>query len=121
MYMIMNWLLSALAIILTSLVVPGVTLGGLWPALVTALVLGLLNAIIRPILIILTLPITIVTLGLFTLVINAGLVLLASSVVKGFDVHGFWHAVIFSIVLFFISLILNQLKPKNHAGYSASI
>ncbi len=118
MYILLNWLISALAIIIASYITPGVTLTGFWPALIAALVLGLINAIIRPVLIILTLPINILTLGLFTIVINALLILLASSIVRGFNVHGFFNAAVFSIVLFLINLILNRIKSRSGKSLS---
>jgi len=99
MGMLISWLLSALIILVLSYILPGVTVSGFITALAVALVLGLVNAFIKPILLLLTLPINILTLGLFTLVINAALVLLVSSVVPGFHVAGFWWALVFSIVL----------------------
>jgi len=112
MKMLINWFLAALAIIIAAYLIPGVTLTGIWPALITALVLGLINAILRPILIILTLPINIFTLGLFTLVINALLILVTSSIVPGFQVSGFWSAFVFGVILFFINIALGGLKAK---------
>lgn len=114
MRILINWLVSTLAIIIAAYLIPGVVVAGLWSALIAALVLGLVNAIIRPILIILTLPINIVTLGLFTLVINALLILLTSSIVRGFNVHGFWTAVLFGVVLMIINLVLRPLKQKKN-------
>lgn len=98
MRLFLHWLISAFAILIAAYIVPGthVTLPG---ALVAAVVLGALNLFIRPFLIVLTLPITIVTLGLFSLVINALLVMLASLIVPGFSVFGFWAAFFFAIVL----------------------
>ncbi len=95
MFFLLSWLIYALAILLTAYLLPGVTLAGFGTALIAALVLGLVNAVLKPILILLTLPINILTLGLFTLVINTLMVLLASSVVKGFDVRNFWWALLF--------------------------
>lgn len=99
-----KWLLSALAIMVAAYLLPGVKIDGFFPAMVAAVVIGLINAFIKPILIILTLPINILTLGLFTLIINAFLVMLASALVPGFDVTGFGWAILFSIVLFFVNL-----------------
>ncbi len=84
-------------------------MAGFWAALWLALLLGILNVLLKPLLILITLPINILTLGLFTFVINALLVLLASSVIKGFAVSGFWTAMLFSIVLSLISYFLNAL------------
>ncbi|MCX6796945.1 MAG: phage holin family protein [Candidatus Doudnabacteria bacterium] len=101
MQILIQWLLSALAIMVAAYLLPGVKIDGFFPAMVAAVVIGLINAFIKPILIILTLPINILTLGLFTLIINAFLVMLASALVPGFHVTGFGWAILFSIVLFF--------------------
>jgi len=91
----------------------GVSLGdlgetnGLITALLTAAVLGLLNALLKPLLILFTLPVTVLTLGLFLLVINAGIVLIAAELVPGFVVKSFWWALGFSLVLSFVQGILN--------------
>lgn len=103
----MKWLLSALVIFILSYMLPGIIVSGFITALAVALVLGLVNAFIKPILVILTLPITILTLGLFMFVINALLVLLVSAVVPGFQVAGFWSALLFSIIF---SLAMSILK-----------
>jgi putative membrane protein len=108
MNIILKWLVTALAIIVSSYLLAGVTVASFWTALWLALFLGLINVILKPILIILTLPINIITLGLFTFVINALLILLASSVVKGFTVSGFWTAMLFSIVLSLVAFILHK-------------
>jgi putative membrane protein len=102
---IIHLIVSALAIGIAAYLVPGVTLAGPWAALVVAVVLALINIFIRPILVILTLPVNIITLGLFSLVINAVLVMLAGSIVQGFTVAGFWPALIFSIVLSLITMV----------------
>ena len=108
MSILINWLVSALAIIAAAYVLPGVEVPDFLTALVLAVVLGIINAIIKPILLILTLPITILTLGLFALVINAVLVLLADAIVPGFTVDGFWWALLFSFVLSLINWFLNK-------------
>ena len=117
MKIIIHWFLSAVAIIITAYLLPreAIFVQSFFVALVVAVVLGLLNTIIKPILIILTLPIEILTLGLFTFVINAGLVLLTSNIVAGFHVKSFWWALIFSLVLFIINAVLRIFEPsKNH-------
>jgi putative membrane protein len=86
MGIIIRWLVSALAIIITAYLLPGVTVSDIQTALIAALVLGIINAIIKPLTIILTLPINIITLGLFTFVINALMILLTSYFVPGFHV-----------------------------------
>lgn len=106
MKIIVHWLVAAAAIIITAYLLPGVTLSGFVPALVAAVVLGLINAVLRPFIIILTLPINIITLGLFTLVINAFMVFLTDKLVPGFTVDGFGWALAFGVVLFFVNWIL---------------
>lgn len=112
MQILLRWLLSAVAIIITAKLIPGIHVASFWSSLWIALILGLINSIIRPLLILITLPINIFTLGLFTFVINGLLILFASSVIKGFEVSGFWTAVLFSIVLSMISYLLNQFLVK---------
>jgi putative membrane protein len=111
MGLLIRWLIAAAAVIVASYIVPGVSLASFWTALLVALVLGIINAVLKPLLIILTLPINRVTLGLFTLVINALLVLLASSIVSGFSIMGFWNALLFSLILSVVTFFLNKLAP----------
>lgn len=101
-----QWIVSTLAILVAAYIVPGVMLTPIG-ALIAAVVLGALNLFIRPIILILTLPITILTLGLFSLVINALLVLLASYLVPGFLVFGFWPAFWFALVLSIVNWVFN--------------
>lgn len=112
MFLIIKWLGSALAVMIASYILPGVKLDSFWSALWVALFLGLVNMFIKPLLILLTLPINILTLGLFTFVINAILILLASSVIKGFSVSGFWVALLFSIVLAIFNYFFSRLIGK---------
>ena len=105
MQILIQWFLSALAIMVAAFLLPGVEVG-FFSALVAAVVIGLINTFIRPLIIILTLPINILTLGLFTLIINALLILLASKLVPGFYISGFFSAILFSIVLFFVNWAL---------------
>ena len=107
--MLLKWLIMAVSIVISAYLIPGVKVSGFLSALWVALFLGIVNILIKPILILITLPINILTLGLFTFVINAVLILLASSVVKGFEVSGFWVAVLFSIVLSLINYALGSL------------
>ena len=109
MIILIKWLITTTTIMLTGFLLPGIVVGSFWTALWLALFLGLLNVTLKPLLIILTLPINIITLGLFILVINAVIVLLASTVIKGFEVNGFLAAFFFSIVLSVISYLLNKL------------
>lgn len=114
MKIIIHWFLSTVAIVITAYLLPkeAIFVQSFFVALVVAVVLGFLNTIIRPILIILTLPLEILTLGLFTFVINAGLVLLTSRLVDGFYVKGFWWALAFSLMLWFINTVLHFFEPS---------
>ena len=112
MRILINWLVTTVAILITAYLLPGVTMRSLAAAVVTALVLGLINAIVRPILIVLTLPLTIVTLGLFIFVLNALLVLLTSAIVPGFEVRSFWWALLFSLVFSLVSFVLHRIVPR---------
>jgi putative membrane protein len=107
MSVITNLIISTLAVIVIAYILPGVTVTGLISAFIVAIVLGILNILIRPLLIILTLPINILTLGLFTFVINAVIVLIASAIVPGFKVNGFWAALVFAIVLAVINSVFS--------------
>lgn len=100
---IVRLVLNALAVLLVANMLPGITVHSFPVALLVAVVYGLVNAIIRPLLILLTLPITILTLGLFTLVINAAMLLLTAKVVPGFSVSGFWPAFWGALILWAIS------------------
>lgn len=96
---LVNLVLSTIAVVVAAYIIPGVTIEGFFTALVVAVVLGLANALIRPILIILTLPLNIITLGLFSFVITALLVMLTGAIVPGFAVAGFVTALLFGVVL----------------------
>lgn len=109
MEILLSWLVSALAIIVTAYILPGVRIESFLTALVTAVVLGIINSILKPILLLLTLPINVLTLGLLTFVINALLVLLAARIVPGFHVDGFWWALAFSVVLSLVNTLLGNL------------
>jgi putative membrane protein len=111
MRILINWFITTIAILITAYFLPGVTVRSFGAALVTALVLGLINAFIRPILMLLTLPLTILTLGLFTFVLNALLVLLTSAIVPGFDVRSFGWALLFSLVFSVVSFLLHRIAP----------
>lgn len=113
MNFLLQWLVSGLAIIITAYLLPGVAVEGFLAALITALILGLINAVLRPLLILLTLPLNILTLGLFTLVINALLILLAAAIVPGFAVQGFWWALLFGIVLAIVNFALSPLVKSS--------
>lgn len=111
MHTLINWLTTTVAILISAYLLPGVSVRSFGAALVTALVLGLINAFVRPILVILTLPLTILTLGLFIFVLNALLVLLTSAIVPGFSVQSFWWALLFSLVFSVVSFVLHRVVP----------
>ncbi len=106
--LLVRWLLLTISIIVTSYLVDGIHVTSFFAAFFAAAVLGILNALFRPILIIITLPINILTLGLFTFVINALLLKMASGVVPGFYVEGFWSAVFGSLIISLVSWVLNS-------------
>lgn len=106
-----NWVFSAIVILLVSALVPGFSVNGFTTALIVALFLGILNALIKPILLILTLPINILTLGLFTFIINATLIWLVAQVVRGFTLSGFAPALIAALLLWLINLAAHFLFP----------
>lgn len=106
--LLINWFISTLVVMAAAYILPGVNVVTFTAALVTALVLGIINLFIKPLVIILTLPITIMTLGLFMLAINALLILIASAIVPGFTVDGFWWALIFSVVVSIINSFLSR-------------
>ena len=103
-----RWLTLTGAIILTSYLLDGIHVSGFVSAFFAAAMLGILNALFRPVLILLTLPINILTLGFFTFVINALLLKTASGVIRGFDVDGFWYAIFGSLIISAISWLLNS-------------
>ena len=109
MFIIIRVLVTALALLLAAYLVPGITVSGLYIAIIAAIILGLLNVLVRPVLILLTLPVTILTLGLFIFVINALLFWFAASFLEGFEVSGFLPALIGSIVVSVISVVGNKL------------
>jgi len=109
---LLRWLLNTLVLILVAWITPGIMFSSFWSALITSAVLGLINALIRPLIILLTLPINILTLGLFTLVINALMFWLASTIVKGFEIENFTAAFIGALVYMVIVMLLNFLESK---------
>jgi len=112
---ILKILLSAVAVFVVARYLPGVKIDDYVSALLVALALAFLNTIVKPILTILTIPITVVTLGLFMLAINAFIILFAERLVDGFHVDGFWWALAFSLILSFVTGILNFLFGVNSA------
>ena len=114
--MIVRWLINTLIILALPYLIPGITVHSFWTALVVAFVLGVFNAFVRPFLILLTLPITILSLGASILVLNAFLLWLTSAIVKGFDVRGFWPALLGALFIWLCNSLANaiiQRRPKN--------
>ncbi len=112
-YVYMDFLIrlivSAVAVILSAYILPGVSVKSFWTALWVALILSLLNIFVTPIMVLLTIPITIITFGLFLFVINAIVILIASALISGFKVKGFGWALIYSIILTIMSYILEEV------------
>ena len=113
MKLILRLLLTTLAVVLLSYVLPGVNVDSMWTAIVLAVVLALLNFLVKPLLVLFTLPVTILTLGLFLLVINALIILFAENLVPGFQVAGFWWALIFSLLLSFLQAVLHSILKRD--------
>ena len=105
--LVIRWVVSAVALYLTSLVVRGIEVQGIGSLFFAAATIGILNAVVRPLILLLTLPLNILTLGLFTLVVNAAMLKLASEVVRGFEVHGFWSALGGWLLLSFFTFLIN--------------
>lgn len=104
-------LLSAIAVVLLAKILPGIAVDGFWMAIVVAVVLALLRMTVRPILVFLTFPITIVTFGLFLLIINAVIILLTDYIITGFEVASLWWALLFSLLLsIFESILFSVIK-----------
>lgn len=113
MKLIFNWLVAAVAIVVAAYLLPGVDVDGIVAALILAVVLGAINAFIKPILIVLTLPLNVLTLGLFTFVINAVLILIAELIVPGFEIAGFWSALLFAVVLSVVNWVLSKFNKES--------
>jgi len=109
MGIIVNLLINGLAVYITAYVLPGVSVDNFITAIIVSVVLGVVNTFLKPILLILTLPATILTLGLFTFVINALMVYIVATFVPSFHVDGFWSALLFSLVLSLVSWVLKGL------------
>jgi len=106
---ILKLIITAIAAAITAYILPGVEIDGITSAILLALVLAVLNVVVRPVLVALTIPVTIVTLGLFLLVINALIILLADYLLGGFSVNGFIWALIFSLILSVITAIIDMI------------
>jgi len=111
--MLIQWLLYAVALLVVSKIVPGFTVQGLWPAMIASLVIGLLNATVGLFLKIVTFPLSILTLGLFLLVINGLMILVASSIVRGFNVRGFVPAFWGAVVLALLGMLIRGVTKNS--------
>ena len=112
MTLLLVWILNAVALLVVAYILPGIAVASFWSAMWAALVLGLINMLVKPLFVLLTLPITIVTVGLFLFVINALMFWLAGSLFKGFRVNGFWWAVggalLYSLISSFLTNLINK-------------
>ncbi len=119
MGLLVRWLVLTAAIIIASYLIGGIEVNGFFSAFFAAAILGVLNVFFRPILLILTLPINILTLGFFTFIINAVLLKMASGVISGFVVHGFWSAVFGGLIISLVSWLLNSfINEQGRVGYT---
>ena len=113
MQFILKMLISTLAVMATSYILPGVRLESFLTAIATALLIAFLNTIVKPLLVILTIPFTLLTFGLFLLVINAAIIMMASGLIPGFYVDGFWYALLFSLILSVITAVMGSMVTSD--------
>jgi putative membrane protein len=115
---LLRWLVLTASITVASYLIDGIHVSGFFSAFFAAATLGILNAFLRPVILLLTLPLNILTLGLFTFVINALMLHMASSVISGFEVHGFWAAVFGSLVISIVSWLASSfINERGAVGY----
>ena len=113
MNFIVRLIISTLAVLITAYILPGVYVDSFMTAVLVAAVLGCLNVLVKPLLILFSLPLVVLSLGLFLIVINTLIILLTDKLVDGFKVDGFWHALLFSIVMSMVTSILNAIKRRD--------
>ena len=113
MNFIIRLIISTLAVLITAYLLPGVYVDSFMTAVLVAVVLGCLNTLVKPLLILFSLPVVVFSFGLFLIVINTLIILLTDKLVDGFRVDGFWHALLFSIVLSMVTSILNAVKKRD--------
>lgn len=113
MNLIVRLLINALIVFGLAYALPGIHIESFWTAMLVAAILALLNAFVQPILIVLTIPVTIITLGLFIFVINAAIVLMAAAIIPNFVVDSFWWALLFSILMAALNSAFKNAGPKN--------
>jgi len=116
MRFLIKWFILTLAVLLAAYLLEGIRVSGFFSALLAAAMIGFLNVFFRPILLVLTLPVNILTLGLFTFLINALILKMASGVIPGFDVQGFWTAVLGALLISTVNWLLNALLGKGNSG-----
>lgn len=121
LYVILRWLINALVLMLLANILRGVEVQSFYAALITALALGIVNALIRPLVILLTLPVNILTLGLFTLVINAFLFWFVSTFIKGFNITDFWSAFWGALLFSIFAILLNFIDKKTAQRHEKKI
>ena len=107
--MFLHWLIATLAVYITAYLLPGVEVRDFWSSIIIAAVIGILNAVVKPLLVFFSLPVTILTLGLFMFVIDALVILMASALLDSFEVQNFWWAMAFSVILSIVSQMLNKI------------
>ena len=107
---IIKLILMGVAVMISAYVIPGVSVSGFWVAVIAAVILSIMNFVIKPILVLFTLPINIMTLGLFTFIINAGMVMLVAAIVPGFVVSGLLSAILFSVILSIVNGFLGMIS-----------
>lgn len=113
MNFIIRLIISTLAVLVTAYILPGVYVDSFMTAVLVAVVLGFLNMLVKPFLILFSLPLVVFSFGLFLIVINTLIILLTDKLVDGFKVNGFWHALLFSIILSLVTSILNAIKRRD--------
>lgn len=113
MRLLINLIINGLAVMLCAYLIPGIEVNSFFSAILVAIVLSILNTFIKPILVLLTIPITIITLGIFLLFINVAIIKLAGILIPGFEVNGFWPALFFSFLLSFIGWLFMDKSNKN--------
>lgn len=119
MGLLVRWLILTAAITVAAYLISGIHVSGFFSAFFAAAILGVLNVFFRPVLLILTLPINLLTLGLFTFVINAILLKMASGVISGFEVHGFWSAVWGGLIISIVNWLLSSfITDRGSVGYT---
>ncbi len=113
MEFLIKWAINTIALSIAVLIVKGVWVSGIVPLIIASLTIGFLNAVLKPVMLILTLPLNILTMGTFTFIINAIMIIIASQIVRGFNVSGFWAAFVASLFMSIVSFILNMFVYSN--------